>query len=209
MNDIILCDVDQVCADLTAEWLRRYNADWDDILTPEDITAWEIDRFVRPECGVQIYQYLKQPDLYDGVEQIEGAHECIQVLREGGWHVIFCTSSNPESAKAKMNWLDEHGFLDLAKPKHGRWSDVIVTSHKQICRGAVLIDDHVQNFGGTTARILFSQPHNAHYGPEPLIPGVGGLDRARDWDHVVEMLTDGSRVERPGVGSRSLSRTGL
>src|SRR5690625_2202655 len=67
-NVTILCDVDGVVADLLTEWVRRYNAKYDDDLSPEDITEWEMHRNVKPECGTDIHNFLRMPNLYSMVE---------------------------------------------------------------------------------------------------------------------------------------------
>ena len=55
---IILVDVDGVVANLADEWIKRYNADWDDNLTKEKIKTWGIVEHIKPECGNRIYEYI-------------------------------------------------------------------------------------------------------------------------------------------------------
>jgi len=61
---IIAVDVDGVIVDLVTPWLRRYNLDYNDDLTPESIQDWEVDKFVKIECGERIYKYIENPDIY-------------------------------------------------------------------------------------------------------------------------------------------------
>ena len=58
---ILAFDIDGVLADLHTAWLDEYNKDFDDNLTISYITQWEMDKFVKPECGKKIFNYLKRP----------------------------------------------------------------------------------------------------------------------------------------------------
>lgn len=160
-NDLpVLVDVDGVVADLNTEWLRRYNEEYDDSLTCDQLTGWDLTRFVKPECGGRIYKYLHQDDLYDGVQPIAGALEGIEALRVAGWRVVFLTSSTPAGAKGKMRWLDRHKFTE--RTRHNK--DVIIAHDKALVRGAVLVDDGAHNvkaYPGYT--VLFDAPHNQDY----------------------------------------------
>src|SRR6266705_1995637 len=80
-------DVDGVLADLHLEWIRRYNRDFNDTLTSEDVTTWEIGAFVKPEALVKnangvapLFQYLQDADLYAHVPEIPGAREGLEYI---------------------------------------------------------------------------------------------------------------------------------
>lgn len=172
---VILCDVDEVCADLMTEWVRRYNARWDDTLRPEDITDWDIVRFVKPECGSKVYNELRSgDDIYQGVEPIPGALEGIRELRRTA-RVVFVTSCVAGSTDNKMRWLFRHGFL----PREKTPRDFIAARDKALVRGDILIDDAPHNVSAFPGRtILFSQPHNR---------AVAHSARANGWTDVVRL----------------------
>lgn len=155
---IIACDVDDVVANLIGEWLRRYNERYDDSLTPGDIHSWDIDRWVKPECGKKVFELLGEPDLYTKVEPFPQALETIEWLREAG-RVVFVTSCGGTTRDAKYKWLRKHGFL--RKDQHG---DYITAKDKWLIKADVLIDDAPHNvadfmrFGGRA--LLVSRPHN-------------------------------------------------
>jgi len=179
----ILVDVDGVVADTQEEWLRRYNFEWEDCLRQQDITAWDVHRFVKPECGLRIYDYLKQEDLYGSVKPVDGALEGVAALRRAGHEVVFVSAG---FFPGKVQWLNTHGFL-LDLP-HGReaWEtarDVVLANNKTIIQGDVLVDDKYDNvaefFDG--AAILFDRPWNGRHQFYP---------RAFDWEQVVEFVEE-------------------
>ena len=167
---LILCDVDGVVADLHASWLARYNRDWNDTLTTEQVLDWAIHRFVKPECEHRIYDYLQQIDLYDDVPPVEGALAGVETLRKMGHEILFLTDATPEHVEPKYEWLRSHGFL--SKPQEYR-----VEKEKWRVKGDVLIDDgphNIEAYPGPT--VLVCRPHN-HALEHP--------HRCRTWDEIV------------------------
>jgi 5'-nucleotidase len=154
----IAVDVDDVCADLLSEWLRRYNLDYGDSLLPEDITAWDLHQFVKPKCNKLIYEYLRAtPCLYDNIHPIQGARAAVRNMRADGHRVIFVTSCTVGTVDAKMRWLIRWGFL----PKGNHQRDFIAAADKASVKADVLIDDHVANVQGYPGpSILITRPHN-------------------------------------------------
>jgi 5'(3')-deoxyribonucleotidase len=178
---VIAVDVDDVVADLITEWLRRYNRDYQDTLTQEHIKAWEIDRFVKPECGTAIFQYLASRTLYDCVKPVYGALEGVQRLRLAGHRVVFVTSSNAVQAGRKMQWLQRHGFLGDSHEQ----PDYYVANDKSLIAADLLIDDrpkNVERFPGRT--ILFARPHNEAYRQTAIYIDRVGID----WPHILGLV---------------------
>jgi 5'(3')-deoxyribonucleotidase len=139
----LLLDVDDVLLDLLTVWL--------DELTKFDIKSWNIDKYVKPECGTKIFDYL-DTDLYWAVKPIEGAVAGVNWLRENNIPFIFATVYDPDGSKFKC--LKEHGFTSNRK-------EYFVCPRKSLLRGSMMIDDkpeHVYEFGHRAW--LFSQPHN-------------------------------------------------
>lgn len=178
---IVFVDVDGVVADLGTEWVRRYNADYDDTLDYHNgITGWDMSAAVKPECGKKIFDYLHAADLYDGVQPIEHALAGVQSLRALGYRVVFATSTNVHQAGNKLRWLARHGFLEL---KYGTISPDYVELHdKHLLRGFALIDDGPHNLAGFKGgRILFHAGHNARHVDDTFT-------RLRSWGEVVGEL---------------------
>lgn len=170
---LIGCDVDSVIADLHAVWLSRYNADYNDTLTVDKLTDWDMTKFVKPECGPKIEEYLHQPDLYDNVPEIEHALWGVSALYRRGHRVVFITSDPSAGASGKIQWLYRHGFVE-------NQNDWIIMHDKSLLRCDVLIDDGPRNIISTPARaIVFDQPWNRH---------LSNYSRAKNWHGVVSLI---------------------
>jgi len=172
---LVLVDVDGTVADLNAEWLRLYNEEWGDDLTPEELTDWDVTKFVLPEVGTRIYGYLDRPYLYNGIRPFPGAAEGVQVLRDMGHRVVFASAGTP-AAPYKLQWLRDHGFNPGTNSE-----DFVAIYDKALLKGDLLIDDRYWNIWtfGDLRSILFNAPHNrSEYWHR----------RALDWSHVVNLV---------------------
>lgn len=149
---VIAFDVDGVLADCHTPWLERYNRDYDDNLTLDKITKWDIHSFCKPECNHRIYDYLT-PNLYDETKPIPGAIEAVRFARTRG-RVIFVTSAAYTPGR-KFTWLDDHGFSP-------REHDYVECRDKNLIKADIMIDDYEVNLIGVENPILFDQPWNRH-----------------------------------------------
>lgn len=136
---IVGIDVDEVCADLLSEWVRRYNLRYDDTLNPDLISEWDMSKVVKPECGKDIYRILSEPDLYANVQPIPGAVEAVRDIRGLGARVVFVTSCARHQSDQKREWLIQHGFL----PEREFEPDFITASDKALIGVDVLVDDNI------------------------------------------------------------------
>jgi 5'(3')-deoxyribonucleotidase len=168
MNLRIGVDVDGVIADLHKEWLRRYNRDFNDDLTSEEITEWAIDKFVRPialeknEDGLpHLFAYLADEDLYKYVPPIAKAREGCEYIRRRGHDVVFVSSCVRGQADQKVEWMIRHKFI---KPMRGdTLLDFVAASDKSLIAVQALIDDRDKNLRDSragTIRVLFDSPWN-------------------------------------------------
>jgi 5'-nucleotidase len=133
---IIAVDVDEVVADLLTEWLRRYNAKYNDNLTVDKVRGWEMAPQTKPECREKIYEILREPDLYDHVWPIPGTLGAIERLRRLG-RVVFVSAKN---GTAKLEWLQKWGYLP-----DGDDNDFIMAKDKALVKADYLFDDHIKN----------------------------------------------------------------
>lgn len=158
MKLIVGVDVDEVCANLLGEWLRRYNRVYDDCKTPEDIRGWGMPENVKPECGARIYDILREPDLYDHILPIDGARGAVLKMREVGHRVVFVTSCTTGTTDAKVRWLERWGFLPSGPKVH---KDFVACSDKALVNVDVLFDDNVETIERfPRAAYLVMVPHN-------------------------------------------------
>jgi len=182
MKHTLAFDVDGVVADLQTAWLARYNKDWNDDLTSEEITEWGSHKFVKPECGMKYYDYLEDPSLYDEViPTTVKALECINDLKRLGNRIIYVTTTVLGANGAKYKWLKKWGFVD-------RMEDYIEATDKNLVNADALIDDSSKNTRnwwsqGNKLTILVKRPHNAW----EKVP----FYHTNDWDYIYNILSEG------------------
>lgn len=175
----ILCDVDGVIADMLPAWLAHYNMEYGDTVKCDDITDWDVSKFVKPECGKRVFAYLDRPDLYHSVQPLASAWESVAWLRDLGHRVVFlsgCTSG--VMTLAKIEWLNDHGFTK-------GMDDVILCgtnrpSLKAMLSADLMIEDYHKNldeWGGPG--LLFDAPYNRE---------CGKYQRVTTWADAIEAL---------------------
>lgn len=173
-NRIVAIDVDGTIADLLPEWLGRYNASYDDNLTEDKIIRWGIHEFVKPECGDNIYEWLKDPALYDNVQPYPGAIEGIKKIKFAGHRVIYPTVTPIETPGVKYEWLKRYGLIDNMR-------DYIEVTDKSLIAANFLVDDRPENldfFKGI--KILVLRPWNMHRQDDSYYS-------APDWQTIVDL----------------------
>lgn len=164
---IVGVDVDGTVADIHTPWLSLYNSDYGDNLQLDQITDWGIHKFVKPECGKDIYKYLRMGALYESAKPIKGAQTAVALLRHHDVRVVLITACVPGTAETKREWLARHQFFDSDDEYH---KDYIVCSDKRLIDCHVLIDDgpdNVRSFFGK--RLLFDRPWNRHVTEVPRL----------------------------------------
>lgn len=176
-DEIVFVDVDDVCCLLSPVWLSLYNRDYNDNLTDEDITDWNIHQFVKPECGLKIYDYLKDRRIYDTVIPRVDAKWGVDQLRELGYRVLFATSCPAEVAGRKFYWLREWGFIKKER-------DYIEIRDKSLLRGNFMIDDSYDNVRGFTGYgYLLTRPWNKKF---------QWYNRVSDWQEFIHIMKENS-----------------
>lgn len=135
----VLVDLDGICADILTPWLAEYNHEYNDNLTIEQITCWDLHEVVDPACGVKIYDYIERPGFFRHLKPIPGARDAIETLKRDGHEVVIVTapSKGVTCAGEKIEWVKEH--LGLKR------QDVICAHRKELISGDVLIDDSPKN----------------------------------------------------------------
>ena len=178
----IAVDVDDVCADLLTEWLRIYRKMSGHELYPEQIFAWELEKFVLPGFEKLVYSILQYPTLYDGVIPIPGALEAVLLFRARGHRVVFATSCPPGTAEHKYDWLVRHGFLEAGNRK-----DFVPITDKSLVRADFLFDDHIKNIETFPGKgVLINRVHNSRLRFSG--PSIAGLHYAPHYIKFLETL---------------------
>lgn len=163
----ICVDMDEVMADTLAEHLRRYNQEFDEAVTPEDLTGknlWEVTPLDRQ---AQLRAFLDAEDFFEDLPLMPDAQAVLKDLSKR-FEVFVATAamSVPNSFAAKYHWLQRH--FDFIPPTH-----YVFCGNKNILRADYLIDDlprNLQRFEGHG--LLFTAPHNI---------SVTGFTRVNNW----------------------------
>lgn len=151
----ILVDMDGVLGDLITPWIARLNFRYCTDVKPEKIKEWDLRKAFPELSGNQIYEPLHDPGLWDDVKPVPGAQAMLKRLVDDGHNVYVVTSASRNTASIKLtHFLFKH-YKFLSD------DNVIITRHKELIDGDVLIDDGPHNFGRVRGlNILFDAPHN-------------------------------------------------
>lgn len=138
------------------------------------------------------YKYVSEDEILAKVSGLMDKYN-LSLIPSVVHRVYIVTSSFYETLAVKMTDVLFRYFHFL------KWEDVIITSHKQLIHGDVLVDDGVHNLeGGDYLKILMDAPHNRSYDAEQ-----GGMHRVTGWDEAYDIITqyafqsehDGEEVE--------------
>ncbi len=166
----ICVDMDEVMADTLAENLRRYNEEFNERVTRDELTGkglWEISPLDRHD---RLRAYFDELDFFADLEVMPDSQAVLQDLSHR--YDIFIASAAmvvPFSFDAKFRWLQRH-FPFIPQTHY------IFCGDKSILRADFLIDDlprNIQNFVGQG--LLYTSPHNL---------SATGYLRVNDWKEV-------------------------
>ena len=191
---IIACDVDGVVANLHTEWYRRYNRDWNDDLTIDRVLSWDLLKYVKPECGEAIFDYLQNDDLYRHVKPVDGALEGVAELRAMGHTLTYVSDCFYGMVDQKAYWLQVHGFSQETDPRRGALpADFMVCRDKTQVDAHLLIDDGAHNVRAWVEKkqrraILVEFPHNRSLLDEVHSVFWTRCDRAATWPQILSSV---------------------
>ncbi len=166
----ICVDMDEVMADTLSEHLRRYNDEFDEALTPEDLVGkglWEVAPLDRQK---QVRALLDAEDFFEDLPLMPGAQEVLKELT-ARFDVFIATQAMtvPNSLGPKYRWLQRH-FPYISPTRY------VFCGNKCILRADYLIDDlprNLERFEGQG--LLYTAPHNVT---------VSGYTRVNNWEEV-------------------------
>ena len=174
----ILVDMDDTIEQLLKAWVNRANEKFGRDVALEEITDWNVSAPYPGLTREQIYGVTYEPGFWKSIEPMPGAAEALKHFMDEGHEVFIVTATEIEHVEEKMHGLLFRYFPFLS------WSQVIITSRKQMIRGDVLIDDGIHNLeGGAYRKIMFTAPHNRSYDAE-----AHGMIRVDSWDQIVRII---------------------
>lgn len=175
---IILTDLDDTMWNLVECWVEILNERYGTSVRTEDVTEWNISPFFPELSRDSVYSILNDDELWARVTPFEGCAEALTKLKDAGHTICVVTATNPRRCNAKIDrMLKLFPMIDK--------NDVIITHHKQMVKGDILIDDYPPNLlGGEYAGVLFDAPHNRSFNTGSIIKRVHG------WDEVVKYVEE-------------------
>lgn len=170
----IMVDIDGVLNTLDTTVIEVYNEDSGDNLSPQDITEYHIEKFVKPEYRENFKNYFLDKRVWRRIEVVKYACEVLNKLWDEGYNLIFVTKTECENMVKKRNWLNRNfSFMGEDNIRKRLYS----APKKQFIRADIAIDDGLFNLIGdrTYYSICFDKPYNQ---TDELIPC---FTRVYDW----------------------------
>jgi len=151
----IAIDMDETIADSLKEHIRRYNSEFAEQITADDLHGKHLEEFVPLDRSDAVRSMIRDESFFECLSVIEDAQQVIRELAHD--HEVFIVSAAmeiPESFTAKHRWLRRHfPFIPACK--------VVFCGDKGIIDADYLIDDEARHFRSFRGNgILFSAPHN-------------------------------------------------
>lgn len=162
-------DFDNILNNLNECWLQRYNNDYNDNLTIEDIKSWDVHKYTKN--GEEIYTYLTE-DLFASLSPLPHSIEVTEKLQRK--HELFVvTATFPENMKVKMEWLEKYF-------PHIPYDNVFICQRKDLVNVDLLIDDapfNILDFPGKTIVMDYAWNRNVKKGV-----------RVKNWLEIYDLL---------------------
>lgn len=176
----VLVDMDDTLENLCTPWVQYLNEKYGTTVTTDDVKDWDIARVFPTLTREQVFEPLITEALWERVKPLPKAYENICKLKYDGHRILIVTAASPISVPMKLEKVLFRYFPFFS------YSDVIITSHKQLIRGDVLVDDAPHNLeNGNYKRVLMTAPHNRYFDEKSI-----GAVRAYDWDTVYSLISE-------------------
>lgn len=174
----IAIDMDDVLNELSSKWiLTDYNQEYHDKLTIEDMYCWNVEEYIKKDCGKKIYDILLRPNYFLNLSPKPFAQEVTERLSKK--HELFIvTAYSAPTVVDKVEWVKK--YFPHINPKN-----IIFCNSKGLIKTDYLIDDGGHNIldyhnNGGKNPIVFDRPWNRH------LPN--NFKRATGWLQVEKMI---------------------
>lgn len=163
-NLTVLVDMDDTIEGLLTAWVDYLNTHHGTSVKKDNVTEWDVSLFFPEIPQSQVYAPLHEDDK----------------LKDNGHRVLIVTTSDYRTLKSKMDNVLFRYFPMFT------WDDVIITAHKQLVNGDVLVDDGVHNLvGGSYEKLLMDAPHNRKFNAE-----ANGITRVMNWSEAYTKICE-------------------
>ena len=146
-------DLDTTLNNLIDIWLERYNKEYGDKL--KEYPTWDIDKWVKPECGKKIFNYLHEPNFFYNLDIRENAKEVIEYLSKH-FDIYIVTAYTADTCFDKARWVNKYlPNFDI--------KNIIFCNDKSVLNLDYLIDDGPHNIVGfKQTGIVYDMPYNRY-----------------------------------------------
>ncbi len=170
----ILIDMDDTIELLVDAWVDHLNAKYGYNTTVEDVVDWDVTKAFPGLTREQVYSVITEPEFWRSVKPVPGASEVIKGFLDAGHKVYIVTASGHDQVYSKMENVLFKYF------PYFTFDDVIITTHKQLIKADILIDDGFHNLvGGDYHKILVDAPYNRQFDAE-----ANGMVRVYNWEEI-------------------------
>ena len=151
----IVVDMDEVLADTLGGQLSRYNREFKERLSTDDLHGWSIWEAVPATRVPDLERHLAADDFYPGLAVFPNSQIVMERLQHRyELYIATAVMEYPRSFQGKYEWIRK--YFPFIQPSH-----IVFCGHKGILSGEYLIDDNsfqLSQFTGT--KILYSSPAN-------------------------------------------------
>lgn len=170
----VLIDMDDTMEGLLPVWLESLNKKHGTNVTVEDVDCWDISVKFPGLTREEVFAPLFSEELWMKVKPVDGAVEYVKRIMDDGHDVYVVTASHPQTVGYKVKHVIERCFPYISLDK------IIITAHKELIKGDVLIDDCPENLVmWKYVGILMDMPHNRDFDETKF-----GVVRAKDWESI-------------------------
>ena len=174
----LLVDMDDTIEQLLVAWVNTLNSRYGYNVKREDVTDWDVSKFFPGLSQEEVYGIEQIEGFWDSVEPMPGAVQGLRKFIDDGHTVYIVTTASYMGIPDRMEHCLFKYFPFIT------WENVIVTAHKELIKGDVLIDDGIHNHTSPDcAHILVDTPYNRKFDEKAL-----GLKRVYNWDEIVKEI---------------------
>lgn len=158
---IVACDMDSTLYDFVKPLLKRYNLVYNDNVQYEDITAWNIHQFLKPECQ-NIFKEFCNEGFFEDIVIPDCTLILLDILQSIS-DLYFVTAGSSYS----IPWRSKLLKRNLQKYSKGWFTDdrLVKLSDKSLFRCDYIIDDNEETCNKSDAiAFLISKPWNNYQG---------------------------------------------
>lgn len=154
----IAVDIDNTLCTTTRALCSQFNAYTGENLKLEDIKAYRIEDWVKPQYKSLIPALFHDANMWKRVEPLSHCRAVLLKLVEEGHEIYYATSTTTNNLCKKKAWCQRNfPFIDAEKAMIG-------IKHKQLLNVDILIDDCSDYLlGGTYKGILLDYPWNRDF----------------------------------------------